>query len=325
LKGGLKDIFREFAADFKNFDAHFETIMRSDVKLIDQVAKYIVKHKGKQFRPALVIVSARTLGPATDATYTSAAVVELLHTASLVHDDVLDDAELRRGFRTIHKVWKNKIAILMGDYLLSKSLIAATETGSIKVMNTVATVAKRLIKGAIFELQKSRKLDITEADYFRLIGDKTASLIAACCELGALTMNAADAQQKALRDYGEKLGLAFQIKDDLLDFEASSGVLGKPALADLEDKKITLPVLYALQKSPENEQKKIFKMIKNGAGKKDLQYILAFVQRQNGLEDARAKANEIKDQAVAALVPLPDSPAKTALTKLADFVVNRSK
>ncbi len=325
MKGGLKDIFREFETDFKNFDAHFEAIMRSDVKLIDQVAKYIVKHKGKQFRPALVIVSARTLGTATEATYTTAAVVELLHTASLVHDDVLDDAELRRGFRTIHKIWKNKIAILMGDYLLSKSLIAATETGSLKVMNTVATVAKRLIKGAIFELQKSRKLDITEADYFRLIGDKTASLIAACCELGALTMNATDEQQKALRDYGEKLGLAFQIKDDLLDYEASSGVLGKPALADLEDKKITLPVLYALRKSPASEQKKVFKMIKNGAGKKDLQYILEFVQRQNGLDDARTKANEIKNQAVAALTPLPDSPAKTALVKLADFVVNRSK
>ncbi len=325
MKKGLKDIFREFETDFAEYNTHFETIMRSDVKLIDQVATYIVKHKGKQFRPALVLVSARTIAPATEATYATAAVVELLHTASLVHDDVLDDAELRRGFRTIHKIWKNKIAILMGDYLLSKSLIAATETGSLEIMNTVATVAKRLIKGAIFEVQKSRKLDITEEEYFRLIGDKTASLISACCELGALTVDATSEQRRALRDYGELLGLAFQIKDDLLDYEGNSGLLGKPALADLEDKKITLPVLYAFQNAAEKERKKIYKMIKNGAGKKELQQILSFVKQHEGLSEARRKAFEIKDRAVAALAHLPDSPAKTALTDLADFVVNRSK
>jgi octaprenyl-diphosphate synthase len=298
--------------------------MSSDIKLIDEVAKYLVKHKGKQFRPALVIISARTIAPATEATYTTAAVVELLHTASLVHDDVLDDAELRRGFATIHKKWKNKIAILMGDYLLSKSLIAATETGKLEVMNTVATVAKRLIKGAIFEVQKSRSADTTEADYFRLISDKTASLISACCELGALTVDATEAQRLALKEYGEQLGLAFQIKDDLLDYEATSGILGKPAMADLQDKKLTLPVLCAFRTADAREKKRIVKMIKSGAGKKDLKYILEFVNRHNGLEIARQISYDIKDKAIAALSELPDSPAKQALEDLAEFVVKRA-
>lgn len=323
MKGSLKKIFEPFEDDLRNFNNHFNDVMRSDVKIVDQVAKYIVKHKGKQFRPALLIVSARTIGEALPATYTTAAVVELLHTASLVHDDVLDDSELRRGFRTIHKIWKNKIAILMGDYLLSKSLIAATETGSLEIMNTVATVAKRLIKGAMFELQKSRKLDITEADYFRLISDKTASLISACCELGALTVQASEEQRAALKTFGENLGLVFQIKDDLLDYQGNSGILGKPALADLEDKKITLPLLYAFEESSGKDRNKVFRMIKNGAVKKDLHYILEYVREHQGLERARQKANSIKEEAVNALSPLPDTPARSALKALAEFVLNR--
>lgn len=322
MKGTLK-IFEPFESDLRKFDAHFAAIMRSDVKIVDQIAKYIVKHKGKQFRPALLIVSARTVGEALPATYTTAAVVELLHTASLVHDDVLDDSELRRGFRTIHKVWKSKLAILMGDYLLSKSLIAATETGSLEIMNTVATVAKRLIKGAMFELQKARRLDITEEDYFRMIGDKTASLISACCELGALTVNAPPEYRQALKNFGENLGLAFQIKDDLLDYEGNSGILGKPALADLEEKKITLPLLYALRESPEKERKKVVKIIKNGAGRKELQYILQLVKERRGLEKARERADGIKEAAIEALAPLPESPARQSLEALAEFVLTR--
>lgn len=326
MKGTLKQIFFDpFAAEFQQFDIHFNNIMRSDVKLVDQVAKYIVKHKGKQFRPALVIVAARTLGEATENTYTTAAVVELLHAATLVHDDVLDDSELRRGVRTIHKIWKNKVSILMGDYLLSKSLIAATETGSLEVMNTVATVAKRLIKGAIFEVQKSRSLDVSIEDYFRMISDKTASLMTACCELGALSVNATPEQQKALREFGENLGLAFQIKDDLLDYQGSSGMLGKPAMADLEDKKITLPLLYAFQASEGKERKKIYKMVKNGTAKKNLAYILGFVNEFEGIEKAQKKAIEIKDQATSSLSVLPDTAAKQSLIDLADFVVTRTK
>ena len=323
MKRALQKIFQPIEADLKSFASHFDRIMSSDVKLVDQVAKYLVKHKGKQFRPALLLVSARSVGEPNDHTYTTAAVVELLHTATLIHDDVIDDAELRRGFRTIHKVWKNKIAILMGDYLLAKSLIAATETGSLEIMNTVATVAKRLIKGEIFEIQKARKLDINEEDYFKMIADKTASLISACCELGALTVNATEQEREALRYFGENLGIAFQIKDDLLDYESNSGILGKPALADLQDKKITLPLLYAFQNSEENERKKIVKMIKNGSVKRDVKYILEFVHFHQGLTRAKQKAEAIKDEAIQALSILPDTPARQSLEQLAEFVLNR--
>ncbi|NIS37654.1 polyprenyl synthetase family protein [Candidatus Saccharibacteria bacterium] len=325
MKIAHKKIFAPFKDDLTKFNSHFAAIMSSDVKLVDQIAKYIVKHKGKQFRPALLIVSARTISEPGPATFRTAAVVELLHTASLVHDDVLDDAELRRGIRTIHKVWKNKIAVLMGDYLLAKSLIVATETGSLEVMNTIATVAKRLIKGEIFEIQKARKLDITEAEYFKLIGDKTASLISACCQLGALTVQATTAQQEALKKYGEQLGLAFQIKDDLLDYESESGILGKPALSDLKSKKITLPLLYAFQETTDKDRKKIFKMIKNGAAKKDMNYILDFVTEHYGIQRANQKAADIKAKAVAALSELPPTPARDSLESLAEFVLNRAK
>ncbi len=323
--GDLKKIFAPYRDDLKHYEQHFSEVMRSDIKLVDQVAKYIVKHKGKQFRPLLLMVSARAISEPTAATYTTAAVVELLHTATLVHDDVLDNSELRRGFKTIHKIWKNKIAILMGDYLLAKSLIAATETGSLRIMNTIATVAKRLIQGEIFEIQKTRNLDLNEKDYFRLIGDKTASLISACCELGALTVNATEAQCQAMKDFGENLGLAFQIKDDLLDYESSSGILGKPALADVQDKKVTLPLLYAFASADEKERKQISSMIKKGASKKDTHYILDFVKSQEGIEKARAKAYEIKDKAIESISILPESEARTSLENLAEFVLNRTK
>lgn len=325
MKKALRNIFQPIDEDLKHFSTHFNRIMSSDVKLVDQVAKYLVKHKGKQFRPALLLVSARSVGEPNEHTYTTAAVVELLHTATLIHDDVIDDAELRRGFRTIHKIWKNKIAILMGDYLLAKSLIAATDTGSLEIMNTVATVAKRLIKGEIFEIQKARKLDINEEDYFKMIADKTASLISACCELGALTVNASEPERQALRQFGENLGLAFQIKDDLLDYESNSGILGKPALADLQDKKITLPLLYAFRDSEEGERKRIIKMIKNGAVKKDVGVILQYIEAHRGLERAKQRAEAIKDAAIRALAVIPDSPSRRSLEELAEFVLHRRK
>ena len=325
MKGALKNIFEPFQKDLKEFDRTFNDLMRSDVKLVDQIAKYIVKHKGKQFRPALLIVSARSVGEPNNSTYITASVVELLHTATLVHDDVVDDSELRRGFPTIHKIWKNKIAILMGDYLLAKSLIAATEAESLQIMNTVATVAKRLIKGEMLEIQKSRKLDVTESDYFKIIADKTGSLIAACCELGALTVNSEEKQQQALRKYGENLGLAFQIKDDLLDYESKKTILGKPVIADVKDKKLTLPLIYSFNGSSDKEKHKVLKIIKNGARKKEISYILDFVNEHNGLDKAQEKAISLRDEAKEALKIISPSQARSSLEALADFVVDRTK
>lgn len=325
MKGALKNIFEPFQNDLKEFDRTFNNLMHSDVKIVDEIAKYIVKHKGKQFRPALLITCARCVGEPNEATYITAGVVELLHTATLVHDDVVDDSELRRGFPTIHKVWKNKIAILMGDYLLAKSLIAATEAESLQIMNTVATVAKRLIKGEMLEIQKSRKLDVDETDYFKIIADKTGSLISACCELGALTVNAKEEDRGALKGYGENLGLAFQIKDDLLDYESDRSILGKPAIADVKERKLTLPLIYSFNGTADREKHKVLKIIKNGARRKEVRYILDFVNEHNGLQQAQNKAQELRDRAKQALKILTPSQARSSLEALADFVVNRSK
>lgn len=325
MKGALKKIFDPFQDDLKEYDRTFNLLMRSDVKLVDQIAKYIVKHKGKQFRPALLIASARSVGQPNQSTYITAGVVELLHTATLIHDDVVDDSELRRGFPTIHKVWKNKIAILMGDYLLAKSLIAATEAESLEIMNAVATVAKRLIKGEMLEIQKSRKLDVTETDYFKIIADKTGSLISACCELGALTVNASDEKRQALKIYGENLGLAFQIKDDLLDYESNKGILGKPVIADVKEKKLTLPLIYSFNGTTDMEKRKILRIIKNGAVKKDVGYVLDFVNEHGGLQKAQEKAFSLRDQAKEMLKKLTPSDARSSLEALADFVVDRTK
>jgi len=325
MKSDFKRIFALLRNDMQEFNKNFERIMSSNIKLIDTIAKYVVKHKGKQFRPALLILASRAVGTPNQDTFTTAVVVELLHTATLVHDDVVDEAELRRGFPTIHKVWKNKIAVLMGDYLLAKSLIAATEANSIEIMNTVATVAKRLIKGEIFEIQKSRNLDLNEYEYFTMIGDKTASLITACCELGALTVDASPADREILRVYGENIGLAFQIKDDLLDYESNMGVLGKPVINDLKEKKLTLPLIYSMHESKGNERRKVIKLIKNGATKKDIKFILSFINKYDGLDKTQSKALELRNRAIESINKLPDSEAKNSLRALAEFVVNRKK
>jgi octaprenyl-diphosphate synthase len=252
-------------------------------------------------------------------------VVELLHTATLVHDDVVDEAELRRGFPTINKIWKNKISILMGDYLLAKSLIIATETGSLELMNIIANVAKQMSKGELMQIQKARKLNITEDEYFQLIGDKTASLISACCEIGALTTGASPEKQELLKKFGQYLGIAFQIKDDLLDYQSKVDILGKPVGHDLKEKKITLPLLYAFKNSQESNRRKIIRMLKNGVKRKQVSEIISFIKDHNGMMQAEQKAVYYKDLAVNELQNLPDSQARETLTSLAEFVVNRSK
>ena len=325
MKGELKKIFTPFQADMQEFNRHFRRLMNSNVRIVDAIAKYLVVHKGKQFRPALLLVSARACGEPQFTTYVTAVVVELLHTATLVHDDVVDNAELRRGFPAVHKIWKSKAAVLMGDYLLAKSLIAATETKNLEIMNIIATVAKRMSKGELLQFQKSRRLDITEEEYFRLISDKTAALISACCELGAVTVGASWEYRQALKNYGEYLGIAFQIRDDMLDYNSSSGILGKPVGSDLKEKKITLPLIYAFHQTDNGTRKRILRTLKNGAQKKDIQQIVQFVKEQHGLERAWEKAREYEQRALQALEPLPPSPAREALALLAHFAIARKK
>jgi octaprenyl-diphosphate synthase len=273
----------------------------------------------------LTIVAAKTIARPTPASYKAAVVVELLHTATLVHDDVVDEAELRRGFPTINKIWKNKISILMGDYLLAKSLIIATEIGNIELMNVIANVAKSMSKGELLQIQKARKLNITEEEYFQLIRDKTASLLSACCEIGAMTTSASSEDRETLKRFGMDLGIAFQIKDDLLDYQSKVGILGKPVGHDLKDKKITLPLLYAFQGSDSGERKRIIRMMKNGVKKKQIDQIVHFILDRDGLKMAEEKAIYFKERALSELEKLPPSMARDALSDLAEFVVHRSK
>lgn len=320
-----KTIFKPFQKDLDTFNEFFKKSMTSNLRIVDEVAKYLVRHKGKQLRPMLVITAARTIQEPSSGSYLAAVVVELLHTATLVHDDVVDEAELRRGFPTINKIWKNKISILMGDYLLAKSLIIATEIGNLELMNIIANVAKSMSKGELLQIQKSRKLNITEQDYFQLIRDKTASLISACCEIGAMTAQANPVQREALKNFGLNLGIAFQIKDDLLDYESHVGILGKPVGHDLKEKKITLPLLYAFGDSDGSEKKRVLRMLKNGVKRKEIDQIVEFIIQRDGIKKAQDKAVFFKDQALQELEKLPVSPAREILEDLAEFVVHRSK
>jgi octaprenyl-diphosphate synthase len=320
-----KTIFKPFQEDLETFREYFKRSMTSNLRIVDEVAKYLVRHKGKQLRPMLTIVAAKTIAQPTQASYMAAVVVELLHTATLVHDDVVDEAELRRGFPTINKIWKNKISILMGDYLLAKSLIIATEIGNVELMNVIANVAKSMSKGELLQIQKARKLNITEEEYFQLIKDKTASLISACCEIGAMTTAASKEERETLKNFGLNLGIAFQIKDDLLDYQSKVGILGKPVGHDLKDKKITLHLLYAFQSAETGERKQVLRMMKNGVKRKQIEHIVHFIHDRNGLKMAEEKAVFFKEQALLELKKLPVSAARDALVDLAEFVVNRSK
>lgn len=320
-----KTVFKPFKHELDTFQDYFRSALSSNVRIVDQVARYLVRRKGKQLRPMLVLVSARTISEPTEGSYQAAVVVEMLHTATLVHDDVVDDAELRRGFPTINKIWKNKISILMGDYLLAKSLIVATEIGNLELMNIIATVAKRMSKGELMQIQKSRRLNINESEYFQLISDKTASLFSACCELGALTTDAGIREREILKSFGENLGIAFQIKDDLLDYQSKQTILGKPVGNDLKDKKITLPLLYALGNSGKREKRKIVRMLKNGVKRKEIQYIINFIESHGGIHRAQHQAEHFKEAAISDLNNLPETQARKELQNLAEFVVQRKK
>ena len=321
----LAKIRRSLTEELAQYEKTFREVMASDVKLIDRIAKYIVRRKGKGLRPLLVILSAKILGQPNRNTYIVASLVEILHTATLVHDDVVDDAHIRRNFPSINAIWKNKISVLMGDYLLAKSLISATETGSLVIMNILAETAKRLSRGELFQIEKSRRLNITESEYYQMISDKTAALLSACCELGALTVNAADRDREAIKSYGEKLGLAFQIKDDLLDYQSSTLILGKPVGSDLKEKKITLPLLLALNIAPDKERKSIIRLLKKDVSRQDIKKIFQFCEKFDGITNANRKTIELAEEAKQFIAYLPDSPEKQHAIKFVEYIVDRKK
>lgn len=288
------------------------------------IASYILKQKGKKIRPLLVILSAKSCSSVNPRTYRGAALVELLHTATLVHDDVVDNADKRRGLPSINAVWKNKIAVLMGDYLLSRGLLISVENKDYDFLEVMTNTVKRMSEGELLQIQKTRKLDIDTESYFQIISDKTASLFQTCCEIGARSASTDPKVHEAMNKFGENLGIAFQIRDDILDFGTSSKFFGKPIGGDIKEKKITLPLIYALGTVSKSERDKIKGLIKNGTKKTNLKKVIDFVHEKGGIVYSDSVAKEYGEKAKSYLSVLEDSPARQSLLKLVDFVISRS-
>lgn len=309
----------------ETFDAVFRDALRSRVGLVELVTRYIVRRKGKRVRPILVLLSAEACGGVTPMTLRGATLVEILHTATLVHDDVVDDADTRRGFASINAIWKNKIAVLMGDYLLSRGLLLSLDHDDVLFLKITSTAVRRMSEGELHQIQRSRKLDMDEDSYLRIIGDKTASLLSTCCEIGATSATADPERRRALREYGENVGIAFQIRDDLLDYIGRRSITGKPTGLDLTEKKLTLPLVHALRQAPRQERTAILSLVRNGGKKVDLRRVLAFVTKYGGIEYADRRAREFGVKAKDCLAGLEHSAAKASLLQFVDFVVDREK
>ncbi len=298
--------------------------MTSEVGLLDKVAAYILKQKGKQMRPMLVLLSASVAGGINDGTYRGAALVELLHTATLIHDDVVDTADMRRGIPAINALWKNKVAVLMGDYLLSRGLLLALKNNDHLFLSIVSDAVRRMSEGELLQIEKTRRLDIDETTYFKIISDKTASLISTSCEIGAASATTDKAAQQAMRECGEAIGIAFQIRDDILDYLGKPDELGKPVGGDIKEKKITLPLIYALSKAGNGERDSIISILKSD--KKRALFsrdVIDFAKRHGGIDYAEEVAKRYVERAQNALLQFPESKSKTAMQKLIGFAVER--
>lgn len=321
----LEEIQRPISNELLEFEQKFRESMKSKVMLLDRIMTYIVKRKGKQLRPMFVFLSAHLLGSVNEATFRGASLIELLHTATLVHDDVVDDANQRRGFFSVNALWKNKIAVLVGDYLLSRGLLLSVQNGDYQLLNIVSDAVREMSEGELLQIEKARNLDITEETYFTIIRQKTASLISSCCGVGAASVNADPQAVEKLRLFGEKVGIAFQIKDDLFDYSTSK-MIGKPVGIDIKEKKMTLPLIYSLNKSSWKEKRRIVNIVKNESHKPaKVSEVINFVKDSGGIEHAtRVMKNYVKD-ADEILDTFPDSIHKQSLKELVKFTIERNK
>lgn len=319
----LTDISKPINAELDVFNEIFKKSLKSSVGIIDLITTYILKQKGKKIRPLLVILSAKLAGGVNERTYRGATLVELLHTATLIHDDVVDNADKRRGLPSINAIWKNKVAVLMGDYLLSRGLMIAVEGKDFDFLGIITDAVRRMSEGELLQIRKSKKLDIDEETYFKIISDKTASLLSTCCQIGAASASLNQEYRVALKKFGENIGMAFQIRDDILDYIGTSSIFGKPLGGDIQEKKITLPLIYSLKNAPERESAQIIKWIKNGRKNKNVKEVIEFVKKYNGIEYALQTARSYSNQARENLKLFPDSPAKISLESLIEFIVNR--
>ncbi len=320
----VEEIMKPVKSELNEFESHFEDALKSNVPLLDKVTHYIVKRKGKQMRPLFVFLSAKMLGEINEKTYSAASLVELLHTATLVHDDVVDDANERRGFFSVNALWKNKIAVLVGDYMLSKILLLSLEKDNTDLLGVVARSVKEMSEGELLQIEKSRTLDITEKEYFDVIRKKTASLISTCCEAGAISV-ASDEERENMKMFGEKVGLAFQIKDDIFDYGSPNNI-GKPTGIDIREQKLTLPLIYVLRNSPPKIQKELKRIIKNrNEESKMIKRATDLVIEHGGINYAFERMTQLANEAKELLMKYSESEAKSALTDLVNYTINREK
>jgi len=324
MSSKIKEIQLPISKEMTEFEVKFRQFMKSKVYLLDKIMGYIVKRKGKQMRPMFVFLSAGLNGQINEATYRGAALIELLHTATLVHDDVVDDANYRRGFFSINALWKNKIAVLVGDYLLSRGLLLSIDHEDFSLLKIVSEAVREMSEGELLQIEKARKLDITEEVYYDIIRQKTASLIASCCAVGSMSVQEDDELSQKMKLFGEKVGMAFQIKDDLFDY--GSKQIGKPLGIDIKEKKMTLPLIYALNNSEKGEKKRILKLIKNKSEEDStVKEVVSFVKAHKGIDYAVEVMNRYHSEAIEILNEFPDSDYKKSLKELVRYTIERNK
>ncbi|CAM1373343.1 polyprenyl synthetase family protein [Tenacibaculum xiamenense] len=320
----VEQIKLPIAKEMELFETKFKDAMLSKVPLLNRITYYIVRRKGKQMRPMFVFLVAKMVsdGGFDERTYRGASVVELIHTATLVHDDVVDDSNRRRGFFSINALWKNKIAVLVGDFLLSKGLLLSIDNEDFDILKLISIAVREMSEGELLQIEKARKLDITEEVYFEIIRQKTATLIAACCGIGAASVGANNKTVQQMRKFGEYIGIAFQIKDDLFDY--TDAKIGKPTGIDIKEQKMTLPLIYTLNNVSEKDKDWLINSVKkHNHNKKRVKEVIAFVKENGGLEYTTNKMHDYKNKALAILDNFPDSEYKASLLKMIDYVVER--
>ena len=321
----LNEIKKPIAEHLAIFEKKFKNSMKSNVALLDIITRYIVKRKGKQMRPMFVFLSAGMHGEINESTYTAASLIELLHTATLVHDDVVDDSNERRGFFSINALWKNKVAVLVGDFLLSKGLLLSLDQDEFQLLKIVSEATREMSEGELLQIEKARKLDISEEIYFEIIRKKTASLIASCCASGTHSVNASEETVQQMKLFGEKVGIAFQIKDDLFDYDQLN-ITGKPNGIDIKEQKMTLPLIYMLNNSGYMEKRKVVNIVKNhNTDQEKVAQVIEKVNLSGGIEYAQEKMKLYHQEALKILHKFPESESRTALQQLVDFTIERKK
>lgn len=311
------------ARELREFETHFRQAVKSHVSLLDKIMQFIVKRKGKQLRPMFVLLSAKLGGEINEQSYRAASLVELLHTATLVHDDVVDESLERRGFFSVNALWKNKIAVLVGDYLLSKGLLLSLDNNDFKLLQILSTAIKRMSEGELLQLEKARNLNLKEDTYFEIIKNKTASLLASSCAAGASTTFKDNDSVEKLRAFGEKVGIAFQIKDDLFDYGNAN--VGKPTGNDIKEKKLTLPLIYTLNNVDSSLRRKLIYIVKNENTKKDkVKFVIDEVQKAGGIDYATEKMFAYRDEALAVLYTFEESDVRKGLEELVRYTTDRN-